>query len=171
MSRYHRLGSIVIFVLAAANPAGAADTCPRTLGSPAVFPEPWPQAATWYGSEGLAVILTPGGTLSTTKPGASLAAKYFWYSRGLASGGEIEGYQPGSESEFTGKVERLDDGPNDAVMSEPTNAGGASLGAWTILTGVHFPSPGCWKITGAFRGQTLSFVVETYDDSRTDNIP
>ena len=150
-----------VLLLPVAAPVPAVENCPRTIGSTMVFAEPWPQSATWYGSEGLAVMLTPDGTLSTTRPGASLAVKYFWYSGSLASGGDLEAYQRGSEAEFVGEVERLDEGPNDAVMSPPTNAGGDSLGAWTILTGVDFPSPGCWKITGNFRGQTLSFVVET----------
>ena len=150
-----------LLLLSVAASVQAEENCPRTIGSAGVFSEPWPQSATWYGSEGLAVMLTPDGTLSTTRPGASLAVKYFWYSRSLASGGDLEAYQPGSEAEFVGRVERLDEGPNDAVMSPPTNAGGDSLGAWTILTGVDFPSPGCWKVTGNFRGQTLSFVVET----------
>lgn len=172
MSRAGCLGAVIgVLFLGFTGPAPASENCPRTIGARQVFSEPWPQSATWYGSEALAVMLTADGTLATTMPGASLAAKYFWYSRGLASGGEISGYQPGSEAEFLATVERLDDGPNDAVISEPTNAGGESLGAWTILVGVDFPSPGCWKITGRFRGQTLSFVVETvpYDEHRQDD--
>ena len=162
MKRFAVSGTILALpLLSVAASVQGAQICPRTIGSTGTFSEPWPQSATWYGSEGLAVMLTPDGTLSTTKPGASLAVKYFWYSGSLASGGDLEAYQPGSESEFVGKVERLDEGPNDAVMSSPTNAGGDSLGAWTILTGIDFPSPGCWKVTGNFRGQTLSFVVET----------
>jgi hypothetical protein len=28
-----------------------------------------------------------------------------------------------------------------------------------MLTGVYVPSPGCWEITGDYRGEKLSFVV------------
>jgi hypothetical protein len=30
-----------------------------------------------------------------------------------------------------------------------------------MLMLVEFPSAGCWELTGEFRGQQLSFVVET----------
>ncbi len=58
-------------------------------------------------------------------------------------------------------MKRLDKGENDAVISRPTNAGGPNLGAWTVLTGIDFPSEGCWEISGTFEGTSLSFVVET----------
>jgi hypothetical protein len=54
-----------------------------------------------------------------------------------------------------GRGPRLDDGPDNALLSAPTNAGGESLGDWTILTGIDFPSPGCWEITGEIRGPVL----------------
>ncbi len=81
--------------------------------------------------------------------------KVFWYS---------SGFEPGMERNFAGRIERIDEGgPDDAVLSGPTNAGGESLGAWTILTGIDFPSAGCWRITGEYLGQSLTFVVETVD--------
>lgn len=127
--------------------------CPRTIGANEVFLEPWPQAETWFGSESLAVILPQDGIWPTTVSGHLIAVKLFWYS---------VGFQPGMEHDFVGRIERLDDGPNDAVISRPTNAGLAN-GVWTILTGVDFNSAGCWRISGEYRGQSLEFVVETID--------
>jgi hypothetical protein len=31
-----------------------------------------------------------------------------------------------------------------------------------MLTGVIVPTPGCWEITGAYKGQQLNFVVWVY---------
>lgn len=131
--------------------ASADDSCPRTLGAEKLFMEPWPQAATWYGSEALAVVLPDDGVWPTTREGALLAVKVFWYAAG---------FRPFMEREFKGRIERLDEGPNNAVLTRPTNA---LLGneVWTVLTGIDFPSSGCWRVSGELRGQTLSFIVET----------
>jgi hypothetical protein len=31
-----------------------------------------------------------------------------------------------------------------------------------MLTGVYMQTPGCWEITGEYKGQKLSFVVWLY---------
>ena len=131
--------------------AKADESCPRTIGADRVFLAPWPQAETWFGSESLAVILPKDGIWPTTVEGHLIAVKLFWYSAG---------FEPGMERDFVGRIERVDEGPNDAVISPPTNAGLAN-DVWTILTGVDFKSAGCWRITGEYRGQSLEFVVET----------
>jgi hypothetical protein len=28
-----------------------------------------------------------------------------------------------------------------------------------MLVGVYFPTPGCWEVTGEYKGQKVSFVV------------
>jgi len=137
----------------------ADEDCSRTIGADKVYLEPWPQAETWFGSESLAVILPKNGVWPTTVQGHSIAVKLFWYSAG---------FQPGMESDFVGRIERLDEGPNDAVISRPTNAGLAN-DVWTILTGIDFKSAGCWRIIGEYRGQSLEFVVETVDHSELKN--
>ncbi|MEO1035183.1 MAG: hypothetical protein AAFX44_06435 [Pseudomonadota bacterium] len=129
-----------------------ADECPRTLGSDRVFSEPSPQAETWYGSDSLAVVLPADGIWPTTAPNALIAVKLFWWNAG---------FEPGMETEMTTGITRIDDGENDAVISSATNAYAVSLGGWTMLTGIDFPSEGCWRVTGRYRGQELNFVVET----------
>jgi hypothetical protein len=133
--------------------ANADENCPRTIGADKVFSKPWPQADSWFGSEALAVILPTSGIWPTTVEGHLIAVKLFWYSAG---------FQPGMERDFVGRIERLDEGPNDAVISDPTNAGLAN-DVWTILTGIDFKSAGCRRVTGEYRGQSLEFVVETID--------
>ena len=65
------------------------------------------------------------------------------------------------EQEFVTSIRRLDEGVNDAVVPKITNAGGPSVGEWTALAGIDFPSEGCWEITGSVRGKSLTFVVRT----------
>jgi len=149
----HLIGICSMALLVSCQIVKADEACPRTIGADKVFSEPWPQADTWFGSEPLAVLLPKDGIWPTTVEGHLIAVKLFWYSAG---------FQPGMERDFVGRIERLDDGPNDAVISRPTNAGLAN-DVWTILTGIDFKSSGCWRITGEYRGQSLEFVVETVD--------
>ncbi len=138
----------------------ADENCPQTIGANKVFAEPWPQADTWFGSEALAVILPPDGVWPTTRPTNLISVKLSWYSAG---------FQPGMERDFRGRIERLDEGPNDAVISRPTNAGLAN-DVWTILTGINFKSAGCWRITGEYQGQSLEFVVKTIEHAEWSSL-
>ena len=78
--------------------------------------------------------------------------KVFWWYPGFD--GRVEA-QP--DLNVTGR--RLD-GPESFVHAVPaTNAHHVDFGGWTILTGIDVPTPGCWELTGTYRGQTVSFVV------------
>lgn len=143
--------------------AYAEQDCPRTLGTNTQFLEPWPQSDSWYGSDSLAVALPKDGIWPTTVPDALIAVKLFWYSREFQAVAE-QGFDDGARLGFKTRLQRLDAGPVDAKISEPTWAGLGGLGEnWTILTGIDFPSPGCWEVTGEYREQSLTFVVETID--------
>jgi hypothetical protein len=65
------------------------------------------------------------------------------------------GYKPGSEPypdlKVTGR--RLDGSAPPLIATWATN------GMGHMLTGVWVPAPGCWEITGDYRGDRLSFVV------------
>jgi len=153
-----------VFVLAGflAMPCMAQDhhqsdsACPVTVGSDSLGP-PFPDAENWYGSESLAVILPDDGKWGITGPNARIAVKLFIWSIG---------FKPGMEENLAVRVESLSGGPNDAVVKGVTNAGADSLGGWTMLAGIDFPSAGCWRLTVDYLGQSLSFVVETLDWTR-----
>jgi hypothetical protein len=81
--------------------------------------------------------------------------KLFWWSFG---------FKPGMESQFEVTARSLDDPSAKADISPATNAHSPSLGGWTMLVGVEFPSAGCWEITGRYMGQALSFIVEVRAD-------
>jgi hypothetical protein len=145
--------TLLLAVLLLSNPlqALAEFTCPRTIGADSLGP-PLPKRGNWYGSEALAVSLPADGTWQTTAPGANIAVKLFWWSAG---------FQPGMESNLNVTIRELNGAPLTAQIGSPTNAGAKSLGGWTMLTGIDFPTAGCWEITGKYLGQELTFVVET----------
>ena len=127
--------------------------CPVTIGTASLGP-PFPASENWYGSESLAVILPKDGKWGITGPTANIAVKLFVWSLG---------FRPGMERQLSVRVESLSSGPNDAVVKGISGAKAPSLGGWTMLAGIDFPSVGCWRLTLDYLGQSLSFVVETYD--------
>ena len=131
----------------------ATSACPVTLGSDSLG-DPFPDSENWYGSDSLAVILPSDGKWGVTRPTARIAVKLFIWS---------VGFEPGMERNLSVRVESLTRKPNDAVVKDITNARAESLGGWTMLAGIDFPSVGCWQVTLDYLGQSLSFVVETTD--------
>ena len=127
-------------------------TCAVTLGTDQTFDAPFPDAGSWYGSESLAVVLSNDGTWSTTSPTARIAVKLFVWSLG---------FEPGMEHELSVTIDSLSGLPNDAIVKDVTNAGVGTDGSSAMLAGIDFPSAGCWNIHLDYRGQSLSFVVET----------
>jgi hypothetical protein len=130
--------------------AEEASTCLATLPSGVALGKPFPASESWYGSESLAVILPSGGIWTGMGAEHRYRDKLFWWSHG---------YRPGSESNMVVRGRRLDRDAPPADISRTTNAHSPSLGGWTMLVAVEFPSPGCWEITGEYLGQKLSFVV------------
>lgn len=129
--------------------------CPVTQAAPEWPGPPLPGSQNVYGNEALAVTVPANGIWPTTRVGARLAVKVFWWSTG---------YRPGMEANLRVEIRNLDGGPNDAVVSAPTSAHNEdSLGGWAMLTGINFPSAGCWEITGEYLGEVLTFVVATVD--------
>lgn len=79
-----------------------------------------------------------------------LTVKTFWWSRDF---NYREEYPP--ELRVTGR--RLDGFAPALLTRRPTNA---FVGpAVAMLVGVYVPTPGCWEITGEYKGQKLSYVV------------
>ncbi len=149
---------VILIVTTIARPVLSAefDVCPVTHGSDGTPGPPFPEAQNWYGSEALAVVLPMDGGWGITGPTARIAVKLFMWS---------VGFEPGAEANLEVEIENLDGNPNDAIVTGVTSAGAESLGGWTMLVGIDFPSPGCWRITADYLGQSLSFVVRTVDFS------
>ena len=127
--------------------------CAATTPSGASLGKPFPRSENWYGSEVLAVILPPDGIWAGTAK-LHYRGKLFWWSYG---------FEPGMESQLKVWGRRLDGAAPPAEVSRPSNAHAPSLGGWTMLVAVEFPSAGCWEISGEYQGQRLSFIVNVSD--------
>jgi len=132
-------------------PCQAKSTVPRLSGPGDAFP-----GTHWAGSDALAALLPDDGIWPTTPMGALIAVKLFWWS---------EGFEPGLEQALHVEVTNLDDPTATPEEIPATNAYLESLNAWTMLTGIDFPSPGCWQVSGRFRAAELSFQIEVRDSA------
>jgi hypothetical protein len=54
---------------------------------------------------------------------------------------------------------RLDGEAPPLLLAPMTHIGGSDAEPGSMLSGVYVPTPGCWEITGEYRGEKLSFVV------------
>jgi hypothetical protein len=97
-------------------------------------------------------MLQPDGTwagLSRNRDG--YRQKVFWWYPGFD--GRLE-----ARPDLKVFGRRLDG--RESFVSEPaTNAHHPDFGGWTILTGIDVPTPGCWELTGTYRGHAVTFVV------------
>jgi hypothetical protein len=134
-------------------PAQAAASCPVTTAAVRPFAEPSPSNAArfWYGDESLAVLLRTGGIRRTRR--TPYREKVFWWRRGYDG---VKESSPGLR--VTGR--RLDREASSLIVSSTTNAYHSDFGGWAMLTGVEFPSDGCWELRGTYAGHELRWVVE-----------
>ena len=135
--------------------AAEAGACAWTRGTSQAPSKSFPPSENWYGTEKLAVILPRGGTWRGLGPTHNFRDKLFLWSKG---------FEAGSEKNLKVTGVRLDADSPPAVISKPTNAYAESLGGWTMLVLVEFPSAGCWQITGEYMGEKLAFVVQTHPE-------
>jgi hypothetical protein len=136
------------------------DACPVTKPSERPFVPPAPHPAKpiadrfWFGSDRLWTTLPANGTLRLghyTSSDPTFREKLpFWR----------QGYDPHSEPRPNLKVsgKRID------AIAPPLQTNGNGNGSWTkndqfIMTGINFPTAGCWKITGSYNDEELTFVV------------
>jgi len=137
------------------------DTCPVTKPAEKPFvpsaphpPEP-PRDEFWFGTDKLWTALPTTGTWyglpHFTPDDPTFRQKLgFWR----------QGYDPRSEPQpnLTVKGKRLDS------SAAPLKSDDHANGGWTaddqfIITGINFPTIGCWEITANYQNDRLTFVV------------
>lgn len=141
-------------------PASPLAPCAVTARPQVVFvpPAPYPPAAPsaedgafWYGSAQLWTMLSDSGSwASLPRSATGYSQKTFWWWKDYNPEQD-----PNPDLSVTGK--QLDAPDSHLIASRATNAS-AEFGQ-AVLVGVEIPSPGCWEITGEYRGHKLSFVV------------
>ena len=133
--------------------------CPLTVPQDPPFTPPAPydtlgfQGNFWFGSNSLWTAISRGGIWDGLPFEASsgYTEKIFWWREGY-----VWNEEPQPDLIVTG--ERLDAQASPLRVFPATNAYASDIGS-AMLTGVEFPTPGCWKITGKFEDAELSFVV------------
>jgi hypothetical protein len=128
--------------------------CPVTQppAEPFVPPEPWPatypyEGRVWYGSPGLWTALPEDGEWQQLLYGD----KFWWWSEEFDV---REDTTPG----LVVTARRLDGPAAEFHTNEATNGFHDDFN-WAMLMGMTLDSPGCWEITGEFRGHALTIVV------------
>ena len=138
-------------------------SCPIAVPPAVPFTPPAPyeldsDRSFWLGTEKLFTAVRKSGVVWGWGPHAPghqhevqpLTAKTFW---GSLDFNYREEYPP--KLKVTGK--RLDGDAPPLLTLTPTNAFPGPAAA--MLVGVYVPTPGCWEITGDYKGQKVSFVV------------
>jgi hypothetical protein len=115
----------------------------------------------WLGTEKLWTILLKSGVWHRWEPREAgqenrlrpLTNKTAWVSVDFDLRKE-----PHPALKVTGR--RLDGDSRPLLTTEATNAlTGPTTDNAEMAVGVYVPTPGCWEITGEYRGQKLSYVV------------
>jgi hypothetical protein len=136
-------------------------SCRVTVPPASPFTPPGPyelgKNSFWLGTEKLWTVLRKSGVWEWAPHAAGhehqvqpLTEKTFWMSEDF---NYREEYPP--ELKVTGR--RLDGDAPPLLTLPTTNAFPGPTAA--MLVGVYIPTPGCWEITGDYKGQKLSFVV------------
>ena len=133
--------------------------CPITVPQEPPFTPPAPYSPEspwsdyfWYGTNSLWTVVPVGGVWAGLPyDGNGYGQKVFWWREGYIW---TEEPQP----EITVTAERLDASAPSSEVSGGTNAYASDIGS-AMLTGVEFPTLGCWKVTGKYKDAELSFVV------------
>ncbi len=112
---------------------------------------PW-ESMFWYGTDNLWTALDATGVWSALPDNPEgYTQKIMWWSDLYVLKDELE-----PALEVTGR--RLDAEAPPLKTYGATNAFAADIGD-AMLTGVDFPTLGCWEITGRYRKSELTFVV------------
>lgn len=106
----------------------------------------------WYGTDNLWTALpTDGVWAALPNNPEGYTQKIFWWSDLYVLKDELE-----PALEVTGR--RLDAEAPPLKTYGATNASASDIGD-AMLTGVDFPTLGCWEVTGRYRESELTFVV------------
>ncbi|MBC7877446.1 MAG: hypothetical protein H7Y59_09780 [Anaerolineales bacterium] len=134
-------------------------SCPVTTMSISSFEAPKPYSLNapwtgifWFGSENLWTALHDDGVWSGLPHNPDgYTQKIMWWSSRYSLKDELE-----PALVVLGK--RLDGEAPPLKFYEATNAFADDIGE-AMLTGVDFPTAGCWEVTGQYKKTGLSFIV------------
>jgi hypothetical protein len=115
------------------------------------FTCPITPASRHYGTPKLAVSVTPGPWAGLPLWNVGYRQKIVWFSDGY-----VWGESPNPTLTIKGR--RLDGEAPPLIFDGANGSRTADWGNF-IMSGVNFPTLGCWEITGQLDGTTVSYVV------------
>jgi hypothetical protein len=145
------------------NQAAAEDVCPVTTAPSPPFVPPVPYRANpydehfWYGTNGLWTSLPVEGVwrLPRREDGFYFNKLFLWQE---GWDWRKEPYPPGPDIKLV--LRRLNGNTSPITSRGGTNA--FFDDSWAMLTGVNFPTEGCWEITSFHDGHKLTFVLSIH---------
>lgn len=138
------------------------ESCPISIATSEGIEGPFkaPTDMVWYGSNALAVLLNKDGRWTGMGSDRNYGNKTWWWSESFDL--ETETYP-----KLTIRANRLDTDAPGVRISRATNA--IIKDVPVILSGLSFPSDGCWSVVGQYKGQSLSFVTLVEDRPSKEN--
>ena len=131
------------------------ETCPVTRSPALPFVPPWPYplkagpGAFWFGTDSLWTALPADGAWRDLP---HYRQKVFFGRKGY-----IVRTEPQPKLTVTGR--RLDSPAPPLLADKTANNGWVKRDQPFIVTGINFPTFGCWEIIGRYRDAELTFVV------------
>jgi len=140
-------------------PQSPSTNCPVTVSPVPAFTPPAPYDALnsfvdhfWFGSSLLWTAIPVNGIWNALPHNPTgYTQKILWWRDGY-----VWDQEPEPNLIVTG--ERLDESAPPLIVDKATNAYASDIGS-AMMVGVDFPTLGCWKITGNYNGNELSFVI------------
>lgn len=105
----------------------------------------------WHGNNDLTALIPRDGKWYFMGPEHNYRNKFWWAREGYNAYEE-----PNPELVITAK--RLDAQAEIVRRDNATNAMGNNRGWHAMLTGMEFPSAGCWEVTGTYHEHSLTIV-------------
>lgn len=128
-----------------------------------VPPEPYPSeppfGQVWYETPGLWTNLDPNGQVWGDLPfetDGSVSNKTMWWSETFST---AEGEDFSGNADITVTAERLDGSAPTVVEGPGARSFNRDIGNF-MLVGLELPEPGCWKVTAAYQGAELAYVLQ-----------
>jgi hypothetical protein len=131
------------------------ETCPVTRSPALPFVPPWPYplkagpGAFWFGTDSLWTALPADGAWRDLP---HYRQKLFFGRKGY-----VVRTEPQPKLTVTGR--RLDSPAPPVLADKAANNGWVKRDQPFIVTGINFPTFGCWEIIGRYRDAELTFVV------------
>lgn len=140
-------------------PQSPSTNCPVTVPPAPAFTPPAPYDSLnsfvdhfWFGSSSLWTAIPVNGIWNALPHNPNgYTQKILWWRDGY-----VWDQEPEPNLIVTG--ERLDESAPPLIVDKATNAYASDIGS-AMMVGVDFPTLGCWKITGNYNGNELSFVI------------